>query len=220
MRRINAFLLVVGFLFSFYHASLPNIRTLASENLITIEETAAPLGSIEPLFFYGSEPSEDNPCFMWGDYYHMRLDENWVCERCGEYVGPRYGFTGDEVYLLAQMLCGDQSVNGDGEYDFVWSALYSDEIRYDQISLVLCVVMNRVRSEQYPDNVTDVLLQEGQFAVFPANLDTTPHAVAIEKVQEWCDAYDRWDLGVQNIPKDHLYFSAGPNLTNISRSNF
>ena len=131
---------------------------------------------------------------------------------------PRYGFTDDEVYLLAQLLCGSSEVDGDGEYDFVYTAKYfPDKLNYCEISKVLCVVMNRVRSEQFPNTVSEVVLQKGQFSTMPKNAKKTPDDIAIQKVQEWCDAYDNWDTGVQNVPEDHLYFSAGPNLTNVTR---
>ena len=133
-------------------------------------------------------------------------------------VEPRYGFTDEEVYLLAQLLCGSSKVDGDGEYDFVYTAKYfPDKLNYCEISKVLCVVMNRVRSEQFPNTVSEVVLQKGQFSPMPKNAKKTPDDIAIQKVQEWCDAYDNWDTGVQNVPEDHLYFSAGPNLTNVTR---
>jgi len=133
-------------------------------------------------------------------------------------VEPRYGFTDEEVYLLAQLLCGSSKVDGDGEYDFVYTAKYfPDKLNYCEISKVLCVVMNRVRSEQFPNTVSEVVLQKGQFSPMPKNAKKNPDDIAIQKVQEWCDAYDNWDTGVQNVPEDHLYFSAGPNLTNVTR---
>lgn len=133
-------------------------------------------------------------------------------------VEPRYGFTDEEVYLLAQLLCGSSKVDGDGEYDFVYTAKYfPDKLNYCEISKVLCVVMNRVRSEQFPNTVSEVVLQKGQFSPMPKNAKKTPDDIAIQKVQEWCGAYDNWDTGVQNVPEDHLYFSAGPNLTNVTR---
>lgn len=133
-------------------------------------------------------------------------------------VEPRYGFTDEEVYLLAQLLCGSSKVDGDGEYDFVYTAKYfPDKLNYCEISKVLCVVMNRVRSEQFPNTVSEVVLQKGQFSPMPKNAKKTPDDIAIQKVQEWCDAYDNWDTGVQNAPEDHLYFSSGPNLTNVTR---
>lgn len=133
-------------------------------------------------------------------------------------VELRYGFTDEEVYLLAQLLCGSSKVDGDGEYDFVYTAKYfPDKLNYCEISKVLCVVMNRVRSEQFPNTVSEVVLQKGQFSPMPKNAKKTPDDIAIQKVQEWCDAYDNWDTGVQTVPEDHLYFSAGPNLTNVTR---
>ena len=131
-------------------------------------------------------------------------------------VAPRYGFTDDEVYLLAQLLCGSANIDGDGEYDFVWAVKYEDETNYAEISKVLCVVMNRVRSDSFPNTVTDVVMQKGQFSVMPRNAQETPSDIAIQTVQEWCDAYDRFDGGAQNIPEDHLYFT-GNGITNTTR---
>lgn len=125
---------------------------------------------------------------------------------------PRYGFTEDEVYLLAQLLCGSGSKDGDGEYDID----FKTEINYCEVAKVLCVVMNRVRSDSFPNTVTDVVMQKGQFSVMPRNAQKTPSDIAIQTVQEWCDAYDRFDGGAQNIPEDHLYFT-GNGITNTTR---
>lgn len=128
---------------------------------------------------------------------------------------PRYGFTEDEVYLLAQLLCGSGSKDGDGEYDID----FKTEINYCEVAKVLCVVMNRVRSDSFPNTVTDVVMQKGQFSVMPRNAQRTPSDIAIQTVQEWCDAYDRFDGGAQNIPEDHLYFT-GNGVTNTTRANY
>ena len=130
-------------------------------------------------------------------------------------VAPRYGFTDAEVYLLAQLLCGSAKIDGDGEYDFVWSAK-NGTTNYCEIGKVLCVVMNRVRSGKYPDTVTKVIMQKGQFSPMPKNAKKTPDPIAIEVVKEWCTAYDNWDPCIQSIPEDHLYFRAGPKLTNVT----
>ena len=132
---------------------------------------------------------------------------------------PRYGFTDDEIYLLTLMLCGDKDIHGDGEYDFDWSVQNGKDLDYYQICLVLDVVMNRVMAPGlYSDNVTDVVKQPGAFG-FPRKGGTLC-PLCIEVVREWCMAYDRWDIGVQVIPEDHYWFSAGPNLTNVSRAKF
>ena len=131
-------------------------------------------------------------------------------------VAPRYGFTDDEVYLLAQLLCGSADKDGDGEYDFVWATKYEEETNYAEISKVLCVVMNRARSDEFPDTVTDVVMQKGQFAVMPQNASKVPDQIAIDVVQEWCDAYDAYNTGVQSIPETHLYFT-GNGVTNTTR---
>ena len=125
---------------------------------------------------------------------------------------PRYGFTEDEVYLLAQLLCGSGCKDGDGEYDID----FKTEINYCEVAKVLCVVMNRVRSDSFPNTVTDVVMQKGQFSAMPRNAKRTPSDIAIQTVQEWCDAYDRFDGGAQNIPEDHLYFT-GNGITNTTR---
>lgn len=136
-----------------------------------------------------------------------------------EVIPPRYGFTDKEVYLLAQLLCGSAKVDGDGEYDFVWAATYS-EVDSVEISKVLCVVMNRVRSDSFPNTVTEVVMQNRQFSVMPSNASTVPSDIAIEYVQNWCNAYDIWEPDIQTIPEDHLYFSAGENCTNVTSTSW
>jgi hypothetical protein len=128
---------------------------------------------------------------------------------------PRYGFTEDEVYLLAQLLCGSGSKDGDGEYDID----FKTEINYCEVAKVLCVVMNRVRSDSFPNTVTDVVMQKGHFSVMPRNAQRIPSDIAIQTVQEWCEAYDRFDGGAQNISEDHLYFT-GNGVTNTTRANY
>ena len=145
------------------------------------------------------------------------IAEPLVAETISEPVELRYGFTDDEIYLLAQLLCGSSTKSGDGEYDFVWKGTCKN---YCEMSKVLCVVMNRVRSGSFPNTVTDVVMQKNQFSVMPRNSYKTPDPVAVETIREWCEAYDNWDIGVQNIPENHLYFSAGPNLTNITREKY
>ena len=134
-------------------------------------------------------------------------------------IKARYGFKDWEILLLAQLLCGDATIGGDGEFDFTWHAVQGQPY-YEEMAKVLCVVMNRQRSEQFPNTVREVVMQEGQFAVMPKNEISKPAAIAIEKIQEWCEAYDKYDPKAQVIPEDHLYFNSGPDLTNITRSNF
>jgi hypothetical protein len=126
---------------------------------------------------------------------------------------PRYGFTEDDIYLLAQLLCGSGKTDGDGEYDID----FKDEINYNEVSKVLAVVMNRVRSDKYPDTVYDVVMQKNprQFSVMPANAKKIPSEKAIKAVTEWCTAYDAYDYGVQVCPEDHLYFK-GNGITNTT----
>lgn len=133
-------------------------------------------------------------------------------------TGSRYGFTEEDIYLLAQLLCGDESIDGDGEYDFVWN-LQNDKPYLEEMGKVLNVVMNRQRSGQYSTVVRDIVLQKSQFSPMPENLNTTPSDLAIEAVREWCRAYDAY-TDVQIIPEDHLYFTAGPGLTNVTRRDW
>jgi len=124
---------------------------------------------------------------------------------------PRYGFTNAEIKLLAQLLCGDANKDGDGEYDLD----FRKYVNYNEVSKVLDVVMNRVRSNRFPNTVVDVVLADGQFVVFPKNLNTQPSALAIKVVGDWCRAYDSFDPGVQVIPESHLFFT-GDGITNTT----
>lgn len=127
---------------------------------------------------------------------------------------PRYGFTDDEMYLLAVLLSGSKYVDGDGEYDID----YGNDDRYDQISLVLCVVMNRVRDDRFPNNVSDVVWADGQFALMPLWSRELPEVsdVSLQRVTAWCKAYDAYDHGAQSIPENHIYFH-GDGCENHSR---
>ena len=134
-------------------------------------------------------------------------------------VDPVYGFKQQEIFLMAQLLCGDKNRDGDGEYDID----FGNDDRYDQISLVLCVVMNRVNDDRFPNTVEDVIWQNNgttyQFSVMEQwddfNEVCIPSDIAIQRVTEWCDAYDRGDPGAQSIPTDHVMF-VGNGDENIS----
>ena len=134
-------------------------------------------------------------------------------------IDPVYGFTQQEIFLMAQLLCGDKNRDGDGEYDID----FGNDDRYDQISLVLCVVMNRVNDDRFPNTVEDVIWQNNgttyQFSVMKQwddfNTVCIPSDIAIQRVTEWCDAYDRGDPGAQSIPTDHVMF-VGNGDENIS----
>ena len=134
-------------------------------------------------------------------------------------VDPVYGFKQQEIFLMAQLLCGDKNRDGDGEYDID----FGNDDRYDQISLVLCVVMNRVNDDRFPNTVEDVIWQNNgttyQFSVMEQwddfNNVCIPSDIAIQRVTEWCDAYDRGDPGAQSIPTDHVMF-VGNGDENIS----
>ena len=130
-------------------------------------------------------------------------------------VESRYGFTEDEIYLLAQLLCGDKSVDGDGEYDID----YQKEINYYEVSKVLCVVMNRVRSKDFPNTVAEVVLQKEQFSVMPQNADKEPSDIALQTVREWCEAYDNHANFIQVVPNNHLFFT-GDGKINTTRAKY
>jgi hypothetical protein len=129
-------------------------------------------------------------------------------------VEPRYGFTEDEIYLLAQLLCGDEKTSGDGEYDIDF--VDREDLNYYEISKVLCVVMNRARDDRFPSTVEDVVLAKNQFAVMPKNLEATPSEMALTVVEDWCKAYDEFDAGVQCVPENHVFFT-GNGVSNITR---
>ena len=118
---------------------------------------------------------------------------------------PRYGFTEDDIYLMTVVLCGSKNKAGDGEYDID----YGNQDRNDQISLVLGVIMNRVCSDLYPDTVSEVIWQRGQFVVMKRwSKDALPEVSedSLYIVRQWCEAYDNYDPSVQTIPEDHLGF--------------
>ena len=129
-------------------------------------------------------------------------------------VEPRYGFAEDEICLLAQLLCGDENTSGDGEYDIDF--VDQSDINYYEVSKVLCVVMNRVRDDRFPDTVEDAVLAYNQFAVMPKNLEATPSEMALAVVEEWCKAYDEFDIGIQCVPENHVFFT-GNGVSNITR---
>jgi hypothetical protein len=132
-----------------------------------------------------------------------------------EEVKPRYGFTDEDIYLLAQLLCGGKTTDGDGEYDID----FQKSINYYEVSKVLGVVMNRVRSDDFPDTVREVVLQKGQFGPMPRNLMKEPSDIALQTVREWCMAYDNYMNFVQIVPENHLYF-AGNGVINKTRANY
>lgn len=126
----------------------------------------------------------------------------------------RYGFSLDEVLLLTQLLDGDYRISGDGEF-----SISRTNPNYKEIYKVLCVVMNRVRSTKFPNTVTEVVLARNQFHVFPKNLRTIPHWSAFLIVLDWCIRYDLYDISIQVIPEDHLYFY-GDGIRNHTRRRF
>jgi len=131
-----------------------------------------------------------------------------------EHEKLQYGFTEKEIYLLAQLLCGSKNIDGDGEYDFD----FMNEIDYGEVGKVLGVIMNRIDSGKFPDNVKDVVLARNQFPnTMPRNITKTPSDKALKIVREWCGAYDHYAPGIQSIPRNHIYFN-GNGKTNTTRS--
>lgn len=131
-------------------------------------------------------------------------------------VAKRYGFTEQDIYLLAQLLCGDKTIDGDGEYDIDYiKPSKSDE---KEIGKVLCVVMNRVRSKDFPNTIKEVVLAPKQFSVMPKNSRKNPSESAINIVKNWCTRYDNWDKSIQIIPTNHLYFTGNGKINTTSTS--
>lgn len=159
-----------------------------------------------------------HPCW-YGNVIIHGLIKNGHCTTCDELVIPRYGFTDEDILLLAQLLCGQEGINGDGEYDFEYQVrdpkLYP--VNHYEISKVLCVVMNRTRNKYFPDTVYDVLMQPGQFYSDMSQYLKTPPTCAIEEVKNWCKSYDEWSIIMQSIPEDHLYFE-GDGVMNHTRA--
>ena len=126
----------------------------------------------------------------------------WVTEACCHI------FTDEEVVLLTQLLCGDKSIDGDGEYDIDFKSCVDS----DQVDLVLSVVMNRVNHPSFPDTVKEVIFQRGQFAVMPRNAAREVSETSLQVVREWCREYEKH----KRVRNDHLYFS-GNGIINRSR---
>ena len=127
-------------------------------------------------------------------------------------VKPRYNFTNEDIYTLAQLTCGDKSIDGDGEYDIDYQA----NVNRHELYKVLCVVMNRVRSNSFPDTVQGVVLQKRQFDVMPRNLKSEPSIKALAFVDDWCREYNRYNREAQVVPKSHLFYE-GNGIINITR---
>jgi hypothetical protein len=144
--------------------------------------------------------------------YHVRDDTSVVCA-ISIREKPQYGFTDDEIYLLAQLLCGDKNKDGDGEYDVD----FQKQINYHEISKVFCVIMNRIRDSRFPDTVNEVILAKGQFSVMPRNSKVVPSERALKVTRDWCNAYDKYDRKIQCIPLNHVYFT-GNGYTNVTRA--
>ena len=133
-----------------------------------------------------------------------------------------YSFTEDEIYLLSQLLAGSGDHYGDGEFDFTWTLQVGhilSEWQQEQISLVLEVVMNRIDDSRWANTIHEVVLQPGQFVVFPRNLNSEPCELVIEVVREWTLNYEN-NGSPRTIPANHVFFHAGKNHGNVSRAIF
>lgn len=154
-----------------------------------------------------------DPIIIQIEYVLKEPEKEFTLEEMSE-IEPRYGFTDDEVYLMAVLLSGSKYVDGDGEYDID----FHNQDNYEQIALVLNVVMNRVNSDKFPDTVEEVIWSPGQFSPMKKWVNGLPEVsdISLQIVKEWCRSYDTYEPESQTIPENHLYFS-GNGVINISR---
>lgn len=154
-----------------------------------------------------------DPIIIRIEYVPKEPEKEFTLEEMPE-IEPRYGFTDDEVYLMAVLLSGSKYVDGDGEYDID----FHNQDNYEQIALVLNVVMNRVNSDKFPDTVEEVIWAPGQFSPMKKWVNGLPEVsdISLKIVKEWCRSYDTYEPESQTIPENHLYFS-GNGVINISR---
>jgi len=154
-----------------------------------------------------------DPIIIRIEYVPKEPEKEFTLEEMPE-IEPRYSFTDDEVYLMAVLLSGSKYVDGDGEYDID----FYNQDNYEQIALVLNVVMNRVNSDKFPDTVEEVIWAPGQFSPMKKWGNGLPEVsdISLKIVKEWCHSYDMYEPESQTIPENHLYFS-GNGVINISR---
>lgn len=214
MKKIFIAIIISGSIFLIASSRIANMDIIEASEQLKVDPIS-PITNIPNRLPPKLESCWNNEIKTFSHSSLILTEENdgYICFRCKEFVEKRYGFTDDDIYLLAQLLCGDGITDGDGEYDFD----YKKEIDYSEISKVLGVVMNRQKHEKFPDTVKDIVLAKNQFYVFPRNLKVVPSEKALTNVKDWCDAYDRYDGGAQTIPEDHIYFS-GNGFTNKTRS--
>lgn len=118
---------------------------------------------------------------------------------------PQYIFSDEEIYLMAQLLSGDKSIDGDGEYDIDFRTM--DDSAITEVDKVFSVVMNRVKDSRFKEStVTGIILQKGQFDTMPKNAKKTPSEKTLAVATEWCKAYSEYSETVSNVPDDHIYF--------------
>lgn len=211
---IIGWLLLVA-LFSFIAVSLPSLEEASAKEVIvtlspvTVENSSKTVSVWDINGALGIVPER---IVMMSQNYISPIEIPEPVKEPEPTPPPRYGFTDDDVYLLAQLLCGSGTRDGDGEYDID----FQREINYFEVCKVLDVVMDRVRSGEFPNTVYGVVMEDGQFSVMPWNSYKTPSDKALKVVGDWCKAYDAYDPGVQVVPEDHLYFT-GNGYINITR---
>ena len=125
----------------------------------------------------------------------------------------RYSFTEEDIILMAQLLTGCGYIDGDGEYDFD----FKNTVNFVEVNKVLGVVINRVKSEDFPNTVKEVILQRNQFVVMPRNLTVTPSDISLETVRNWIYRYNKNDE--TTMVNGHLYFT-GTGIINITRKEY
>jgi len=109
-----------------------------------------------------------------------------------------YTFTSNDITLMTQLLCGHCAVDGDGEYDIDFKDVYDQS----QVDLVLSTVMNRVSDDRFPNTVSEVILQRGQFHVMPRNSRYKVSNKSREVVKRWCELYSQFG----DVSHSKLYF--------------
>ena len=118
---------------------------------------------------------------------------------------------------MTVLLCGSGKTDGDGEYDVD----FYNKDNHGQISLVLSIIMNRVKSDRFPNTVSEVIWAKGQFSPMPKWKKGLPVVSdnSYQIVKAWCEAYDNHDLSIMSIPESHLYF-VGNGKINKSRERW
>jgi hypothetical protein len=127
----------------------------------------------------------------------------------------KFEFTEEDIYILTVMLCGSGTADGDGEYDID----FADEVNFEQISIPLGVVMNRVLSPHFPDTISEVIWQPNQFLVMKRwTKSSTPRVSSrsLSIVKDWTERYAQ---GEKLIDPGYLFFS-GDGIENHPRKGY